>query len=86
MKKALEDSEEGDRIDVDVRRNADEAVISIVTSVKCAIVDDDLRIQRLAHLMSSLDGAHRVRAAESGGTVFELRVPAAPGRAITRET
>ena len=80
LQRILDDSEEGDRIACGVRRDGNDAVISITASARCAVADDDPRIRHLARLMGSLDGAHRVRTDELGGTSFELRFPLASGQ------
>lgn len=80
LQKVLEVSEEGDRIEVDVRRVGSEAVVSIVASAGCTAGDDDPSIRLLSCLMESLEGTHDVRSNESGGTSFELRLPLASGR------
>lgn len=72
----LQESEEGDRIEVGVRREADDAVVSIIASARCMAEEDDPQIQRLSELMESLEGAFNVSADEHGETVFELRFPA----------
>jgi signal transduction histidine kinase len=74
-------SEEGDRIEVGVRRAGSEAVVSIVATATCTPRDDDPSIRLLSCLMESLGGTHGVRPTESGGTSFELRLPLASSRA-----
>jgi signal transduction histidine kinase len=85
LRMILNDSEEGDRIACSVRRDGNDAVISISASAHCNLAGDDLRIRDLARLMGLLDGVHRVQTDEHGGTSFELRFPVAAGRITTEE-
>jgi signal transduction histidine kinase len=75
--KILEESEEGDRIKVGVRHDADDAVVSIIASTRCTARKDDSQIQQVTRLMESLDGTCSVSVDDHDGTVFELRFPAA---------
>jgi signal transduction histidine kinase len=77
LQKILEASEEGDRIEVAVRRDADQAVVAISATARLELQEDDSRIQRLDRLMASFEGAYHMRNDEPGGTLFELRLPAA---------
>jgi hypothetical protein len=71
----LEESEEGDRIDVGVRLEADEAVFSVAGTARCRFDESDPSILRIADLMKSLDGVCQARTDEQGGTKIELRMP-----------
>lgn len=83
LQKILEESEEGDRIEVGVRGEADDAIVAISASARFTVRDNDLLNQRLNRLMESLNGSHCIRTDESRAVTVELRIPTAPGRMRT---
>jgi C4-dicarboxylate-specific signal transduction histidine kinase len=79
LQKVFEASAEGDRIEVGVRGDAGDALVSISATVRFTVDGDDELHQRLDRLMGPLGGSHRIRADESGGVSFELRLPTVAG-------
>ena len=77
VQRIIQASEEGDRIDIGVRREDGEAVVTLVGSARCVADEDDPQTVRLANLMKSVGGVSRNWANEQGGGSFELRIPAA---------
>lgn len=76
---ALDGAGEGDRIDIRLRRDGDEAVVELRGPAPLAGDGKEPRLAEAEGLMASLGGSCLVRSAPAGGVEFELRVPAAAG-------
>jgi hypothetical protein len=79
LQRVLEESEEGDRIDIDMQLDADEVVVGVTGSARFRVDQGDSWFQRLTDLMQSLEGRCQVRADGEGRMILELRSPAAGG-------
>lgn len=85
LRRVLAESTEGDRIEIDSRRDGSAGVVSISGSAKSSVHDDDDAVRRLAGVMRALGGEHRLRTNDRGGTVLELRLPTWSAGQTSRE-
>jgi hypothetical protein len=85
LRRILAESTEGDRIEVDSRRDGRAGVVSISGSARSSIQESDQAVQRLIGLMRALGGEARLATNNAGGTLLELRLPARLDGETTRE-
>jgi hypothetical protein len=81
----LAEANEGDRIEIDSRRDGGAGVVSISGSAKSSVQDDDEAVRRLAGVMRALGGEYRLGTNDRGGTVLELRLPTRSEGRTSRE-
>jgi signal transduction histidine kinase len=75
----LDGSEEGDRLEVSVEQGESAHVISVASTAKSAVREDDERREQLARLMQAFDGANNIEQGALGGTALMLHVRANVG-------
>lgn len=79
LRTILEGAEEGDRIDIGLRRDGEAGVLSVIGPVQPPAAAGDARLAEAERLMKSMGGSCQVRPDENGGTRFDLRFPAQSG-------
>jgi C4-dicarboxylate-specific signal transduction histidine kinase len=72
----LRESEEGDGIEIGLRRDGAHGVVSISGTAQSTVRGGDQAVRRLSEWMGWLEGDCRVETNAAGGTLVELQVPA----------